>query len=495
MQEQVPLALSRFYAAISDLGSSAPEAHKFRDKTVALISSSSAISSRNARYILLSSIRLLSRLCGQITVHLPEAALEAKSECEALSELEGVEFFYESSSFCDYRKYDAVLCVENFDSEVNHEGTITFVGSYRWLAQISSKPIRLPQEDCDFNPIAAYGAACIAVADVFKELLQVKATRASKLDDLCFSFYSLSAGLDGGASLKGTRASRMLLIGAGAIGSAVAYILREMPLYGLLDIVDYQKYGIENLATTIYLNRHDIGKSKSAVAANYASNHLIAVGHEAKLEDWLRTNQSPLPIVLAALDNIPARHFAQQSIWPDILIDGATGSFLSQVIIHRWSATDPCLLCLFEEPVKSSDADQVAAVATGLSVTRATQRHSNVTVDDVNAAPVAQREWLKQRIGKEICSVIQEGIASSISSESQPSTFAPAAPFVAGLSACMMVASLYRYLEAQAPEFNRFQFDALIGPAAGQHYKEVPKPGCVCQTRRTNIEAFRNNQF
>lgn len=483
----IPLELSRVFAAIEELGAAATDIHKFHGKRVAVSSSQAALATPNGRYIFITSIRLLSRFCTSVTVYLPSAEADFQSLRENLEDLEGVNLV--NLAEFQAQKYDAQLCVEDGVACV---ANVTYVNSSRWLAKVASTPLYMPQQSGDFNPVAAYGASCLAVANVFKALIKIKASRALNFDDLSFSFYNFVQGeCDGGKQLVSVYDCRLLLVGAGAIGSAVAYVLRDMPLYGLLDIVDYQKYAAENLATTIYLTPGHFGKSKARVAADYATNNLAAIGHEMNLELWLANNKGHIPVVLNALDNIPTRRQVQQFVWPDVLIDGATGSFLAQVIFHQWSSGDPCLLCLFEDR-KVENADQIATQATGLSIQRVTNQHSLVTQEDVNEAPTHHRDWLKSFIGKEICSVIQQGVARSISSELQNDSFAPAAPFVAGLSACMMLSALYRHLVSDPHTIvNRFQFDSLTGPAAAVSYKEVPKPDCLCQTRRTNIEFLR----
>jgi hypothetical protein len=109
----------------------------------------------------------------------------------------------------------------------------------------------------------------------------------------------------------------------------------------------------------------------------------------------------------------------------------------------------------------------------------------------VDRAPVEKREFLRARLGKPICSVIQEGIALKISEDEQQKRFEPSVPFTACFSACMVVAEMVahtmKWPSVLAP---RFQFDFLMGPQYGQELPQGRRPGCIC-SRHKNIERVR----
>jgi hypothetical protein len=115
-----------------------------------------------------------------------------------------------------------------------------------------------------------------------------------------------------------------------------------------------------------------------------------------------------------------------------------------------------------------------------------------VTEEDVRAAPADQREWLRERLGRSICSVVQEDVAQQISQEGQRQGFAPSVPFVACLSACMVVGELIKSAAGwTTPLETHFQFDALRGPAYGELVPQEKRRGCECGTRAGNIEKWR----
>jgi hypothetical protein len=190
------------------------------------------------------------------------------------------------------------------------------------------------------------------------------------------------------------------------------------------------------------------------------------------------------------LDNISARHQVQRTLWPDIIVDGAIGDFTCQVSRHPWPDDVACLMCLFREPAGAA-AEVLQMQATGLGLERVSVPDSLVAASDVEKAPGEKQDFLRSRIGRPICSVIQEGIALKISAEQQQKGFEPSVPFTACFSACMVVAEMIAHLmkwpSVLAP---RFQFDFLMGPAYGQELPQARRADCIC-ARHKNIERMR----
>jgi hypothetical protein len=202
-------------------------------------------------------------------------------------------------------------------------------------------------------------------------------------------------------------------------------------------------------------------------------------------------NEVPYPrIVVNALDNIAARHEIQD-LWPDVIIDGAIGDFPCQVSVHPWGEDVACLRCLFKRP-SGERAEQAAARATGLSFERVQQRFDVVKDEDVESALPGKKAWLKLRVGKQICSVVGEGVAESLSKDKQSPEFQPSVPFVACLSASMVVGELIKYVTGERTILEpRFQFDMLWGPDRGLCLPESRHADCICVGRSKNISRIR----
>jgi hypothetical protein len=176
-----------------------------------------------------------------------------------------------------------------------------------------------------------------------------------------------------------------------------------------------------------------------------------------------------------------------------MIIDGAIGDFACQVSRHPWGEDTACLICLFRP--KSEAAEEIASRETGLSLSRSQQQSSTVTDADVLAAPAEKQKWLRKQRGRRICSVIQSAMAQSVSEQQQRIGFQPSVPFVACLSASMIVTELVKYSAGwQSTIEPRYQMDVLQGPSCGDLLPQKRRPDCICSTRQKNINFIRNKR-
>jgi molybdopterin/thiamine biosynthesis adenylyltransferase len=487
---------SRPVSAAARLRNSAPDCHRFIDKRVLLTGEAPTLNTANGRECLLSSLRLLVRICPNVSIVLPTGDAGLLNECRRLSDRiafgRRVEF---PGSMPDLAGYDAILSV---GTQARTDLPWTVINSNGWLVHVSSGSRSLPVETNQCNPIGAVGAACLGVTDVFKRLIRLKESRARLFDGLAFSLYSYRCNqADPGPALPEDLPLELLLVGAGAIGNCCTHLLSRLPTSGHIWIVDGQVFGEENLGTCVLIGPGDVGVSKAEFAARLFEGQLQGAGFHEQLAEFQSRLGGGVPyprVILNGLDNIDARHEAQ-SWWPDILIDGAISDFKCQVSRHQWGDDTACLMCLFRQPPGPS-AEFVQSSATGLSQARVQQSQDIVTEEDVQIAPVEKREWLRERIGLQICSVIQEGMVQKISEDKHRKGFAPSVPFVAGLSACMVVGELVKFTAGWTTELDgRFQFDSLCGPAFGEMFPQGRRSDCECVTRAHNINKWRQRCF
>jgi hypothetical protein len=488
------LCYSRPIAAAERLGEAALDRHRFMDKRVLLAGETLVLRTNNGRECLLSSLLLLVRVCRNVSLLLPMECNDLLNECKSVADRVA---FGTSVEYLDkeprFDQYDAILSI-GITTRPNLPWTV--INSNGWLARISSIAADLPSDCSQDNPMAALAAACLGVTEVFKQLLKVKESRGRLVDGLIFSLYSYRSGdRDAGPPLPGNMALELLLVGVGAIGNGIVHLLDMLPVTGQVWIVDSQTFQPENLGTCVLIGPSDIGKEKALFGESMLGTKLKAKGfHEDFISFRDRLGQEvPYPgVVLNGLDNIPAR-YAVQSLWPDLIIDGAIGDFGCQVSRHPWNEDVACLRCLFQEPDQS--AERLASQATGLSFSRTQQSSEVITDDDVQAAPIDKRDWLRAHIGQKICSLVQEAVAKQISQEQQEEGFEPSVPFVAALSASMVVGELVKYVCGfPTPLEPRFQLDVLRGPAFGQELPQERGRDCICVTRKKNIDTVRLNR-
>jgi molybdopterin/thiamine biosynthesis adenylyltransferase len=485
------LPYSRPQKTADGLGPLAKDRHRFLQKYVLLTGEAETLATDNGRDAFLFGLRLLVRICPNITVIVPEGhgALRQTAEQVAAHVAFGkpVEF---SAEAVDFQRFDAILSVGH---AVQPGLPFTAINSNGWVARVSSGEIALPPVCTQSNPIGALAAACLGAGEVFKRLIGLDPARGSLLDGLSFSLlnYAVSPA-DYGPDLPNKIPSDLLVVGAGAIGNGIVALLSALPLTGHIYVVDRQEFGPENLGTCLLIGPADVDKPKAQVMEKV----LLAAGGAAEgftssFADFAAGITGPYPpVVLNGLDNIDVRHEVQRALWPDLIVDGAIGDFTCQVSRHPWAEQDAaCLLCLFRTPAHS--ADQLAYQETGLQSSRLGDTEAVVTSDDVQAAPPEKQEYLRARLGKPVCSVVSEAIAARISREQQEPGFEPSVPFVAAFSACMVVTEAISYLAGWPSVLEtRFQFDFLHGPEGGAQYPQCRRPDCICQ-RRKNIAKIR----
>jgi hypothetical protein len=489
------LGYSRPLATAARLSELATDRHRFTEKRVVLTGESAVLATANGRMCLLDSLRLLVRICRNVRVVLPETA---SSLARHVSELAGAVAYGAPVSVgmgtVPADEADAVLSV----------GTIvpaglpwTTINANGWLARVSSGDLALPADCALTNPIAALAAACLGSAEVFKRLVAVHPSRGPLLNGLEWSLFSYRVGNgDPGPSLPGELPlPTTLLVGNGAIGNGATHLFRQLPFRGRVSVVDRQGFGEENLGTCILIGPAQVGVAKAAFAAEWLGASLGAVGYSEDLATFARRLGAKLPfpdVVLGAVDDAGTRREIQD-LWPDLVIDGAIGDFGAQVSRHEWGTDLACLSCLFEDP-PGEPAEVQASRATGLRPERIAAAGASgiVTDEDIEAAPAESREFLRARAGRPICSVVSEELTRKISAEAPLPRFAPSVPFVACLSAAMVVAELVKWVTGYAtPLETRFQLDALTGPAYGDMFPQERRQTCICRLRPGAIERLR----
>lgn len=490
MREKV---LSRPLATAATLAAHAGDVDRFPDKQVLLTGSKETLSTGNGRECLLAAVRLLPRICPNLVVCVPPGCEALVAECNDIIKHIGIGGLVEVTEGRAREAHDAALVVGVTAGEFSNA---TVINSNGWVARVCSTGQSIDAQCDNFNPVGALAAASLGVSEVFKRLLTVKDSRGPLFPSTAFSLLRYSVGCDEpNPTIPALPEVNLALFGAGAIGNGIAYLLRRLRLRGQIAVVDPQAFGEENVGTCILIGIGDVGAPKARFLAEGFDGGLKVLPYGETIQDFgkrLGSERDHPSVVLNGLDDIDPRHDAQD-LWPDVVIDGAIGTFECQASAHPWGPDIGCLRCLFVHPTRS--AELVAVAATGLRAGRVGGADNEVTADDVQAAPESKKEWLRQQIGRKICSVVSDGVARQISDANLSENFRPSVPFVATMSAAMVVTELVRVLAGWEPVIDPgFQFDLLRGPAQGQRMSLGRKCRCLCVRRQKSIEMVRNSR-
>ena len=158
-------------------------------------------------------------------------------------------------------------------------------------------------------------------------------------------------GLAGQRRLK---SARVLVVGAGGLGSPVALYLAAAGV-GTLGLVDFDHVDATNLQRQILHGESDVGRSKLDSARDRLAEtnpHVEVIAHQAKLNSSNALSvMAGYDVVVDGTDNFPTRYLVN-----DACVMLAKPNVYGSV--HRWEgqvsvfATEngPCYRCLFREP-------------------------------------------------------------------------------------------------------------------------------------------------
>jgi len=159
------------------------------------------------------------------------------------------------------------------------------------------------------------------------------------------------------------QAARVLIVGAGGLGSPVALYLAAAGV-GSIHIVDHDSVDLGNLQRQIAHTTERLGQAKvdSAAQAMQAINpSLVLHAHATKATpDWLASVVPAVDLVLDCTDNFHTRHAVNAACVRagKPLVSGAALRFDGQISVYDTRAPEPgpCYACLFPPQADFTEA-------------------------------------------------------------------------------------------------------------------------------------------
>jgi adenylyltransferase/sulfurtransferase len=157
----------------------------------------------------------------------------------------------------------------------------------------------------------------------------------------------------GGMGQRKLLSSKVLLIGAGGLGSPAALYLAAAGV-GTLGIVDFDAVDLSNLQRQILHHVHDIGRPKvqSAVEAIADLNPDVKVipYREALSSENVRRIFADYDVIVNGCDNFPTRYLANDAsvFLKKPMVDGSIFKFEGQVTV--FAPGQGCYRCLYPAP-------------------------------------------------------------------------------------------------------------------------------------------------
>jgi hypothetical protein len=470
---------------------------ELRSKRVVLTGDALALRTKNGKWCLLDALRILLRVVGKLTVRIPPEEVALANEVREIART--------SPSLCDVD-----IVVASHDSALHDAKAIlnigstsipglpwTCVNSNGWIVRLTSVGDDLDSEMSQENPISALMAASLGVAEVFKRVIGIPAEKAPLYPTFEFSLYEhTSHPISVGPSLPSTiNLPNSLLVGAGAIGNGIALLLSQLSLQGKLLIVDKEQYADENFGTCVLVGSTGwIDAEKGPRLAKWLRENscLVVDGEKALIRDVLSRGVCTAELVIAALDDVAARHDTQLA-WPRLLFDGGISDVGFGVVQHRLDDEGlACLRCGYDLP--EIDHRALQAKWTGLSPSSLDRIDRTLTDDDIRQANPGRRAWLEEqrRQGKNICSLISEASLTALGVDAEGG-FRPSVPFVATASSALVVGEMVKALLFPENRYsqNHTWGNVFLGVENSLSLRRPARPTCQCITHRGVIEQMR----
>lgn len=238
---------------------------------------------------------------------------------------------------------------------------VLYLGSERWLARLSSAT-PMPSGSSRI-PFGAAAAACIGVANVFREVFHDHLPNAPLDKEVAFSTYMPDGSAAAGSDLAiGSNLGTGALVGVGAIGSAVIWTLARLPgMSGTLHLIDHEPTDSTNPQRYVLLMAEDGAKPKVELACREFDNKgsgLTVIPHQMSYAKYYsRFGNSDLNRVLSALDSADDRILLQASL-PRRVLNAWTQDVDVGLSRHDFIGSGACLACLYwpNGTQKSDDA-------------------------------------------------------------------------------------------------------------------------------------------
>lgn len=239
----------------------------------------SSIQTLSGQIMLITACNLLSRWCRCVSIAISEAHVDARIDARKCG---AIDFITDQMRDADpFGCFEAIHQLNSGADIQLHIGDnprtcaarSVVISSSGWLAAISRDVALLPRTDSP-NVIGALAAACFGVAQVFK--LAINWPNDQLIADGVFDLFSLSRAstfnsLTDHDYLSAPDIGKLLMIGAGSVGSAVAYCLSLMNASCELDVVDRDVVKVQNFSRSPIFGKRSYGIAKVNAVVDYLS--------------------------------------------------------------------------------------------------------------------------------------------------------------------------------------------------------------------------------
>jgi hypothetical protein len=236
--------------------------------------------------------------------------------------------------------------------------------AHGWNAGLATNTDPVLEFSCDGNLLGAIGSACISGAQLFKLAVGHDLLIKDGIFDL-FSLQRLESPSITDHPQFGRDIGRLLLVGAGSVGSAAAYFMHLAGLTAEIAIVEGDSVKIENFNRSPVFGKTTYALNKGRALEQFLHGTSIAVADvfEGWWEDFIRQRgRTPngYDIWLPLANEFGVR-WSIQNNYPPLMVHASTGANWNANFGHHIFLVDDCLVDRFPEKAP----DNSLACATG----------------------------------------------------------------------------------------------------------------------------------
>jgi hypothetical protein len=347
------------------------------------------------------------------------------------------------------------------------------------------RPTRRP------SALGAIYTAALGAAEAFKHSARVRPDRRVLHRHLRFCPVTLSSDLATAPTIEQPVELAMTLVGIGAIGTGVVLILSELDAFGRLVAVDRESFAPENRGTYSLGGAAEVGAKPAKVALAEAALARFDVqpfpDPVEELPAAIDRGDVPwMPLVVSGLDTAEARR-ATQRIWPDQLIDAATGDTMLGLHEHL-HGRGPCMICFFPEERGGPSAAERLSAITGLPIELLSRGDEILRKEHLEQVSDEQRALLLQHLGRPVC-----GLARAVGLTALGAgDYRPSVPFISLQAASLALGRLLAHQLGLGTRSNLVQYDGLVGPQTATVEQMRATDDCYCQTNPRTIDKVRS---
>ena len=238
-----------------------------------------------------------------------------------------------------------------------------FAGSDGWIGRVGTT--RRYGVGASDNPFGPGAAACLAVANVFRELFLPSDSRAPDLDAELCAYHGARAS-DGCNHVHPTITSTPMagtLVGLGAIGNAALWALDRADLRGTLNIVDHQRVELSNLQRYVLATLDDVDREKPEAVKRHMHSGLRVAAHAEAWAQFAERARHTVADVLVALDSARDRRAVQAALPRSVVNAWTQPGDLGMSVHAEFGSIGACLWCLYLAAGKLPNEDEIIAAA------------------------------------------------------------------------------------------------------------------------------------